>query len=119
MESNKINYVELPARDLEANKAFFNQTFGWTFVDFGPDYSAFCDSGLDGGFFRAEFCSRPQTGAALVVLYAEDLESTLARVESNGGTIEQTIFEFPGGRRFHFLDPCGNEWAVWSKPLED
>lgn len=115
MQSNQINYVELPSKDLEANKTFFNQCFGWTFEDYGPDYTAFSNSGLDGGFFRADFASRPQTGAALVVLYSDDLEATLEKVEQCGGTIEQSIFEFPGGRRFHFLDPCGNEWAVWSK----
>lgn len=114
MESNKINYVELPARDLEANKQFFKQAFDWSFVDYGADYTAFENAGLDGGFFRAEFASRPKHGAALVVLYCQDLEAALARVESAGGQIEQTIFEFPGGRRFHFLDPCGNEWAAWS-----
>ncbi|WP_067097355.1 VOC family protein [Marinomonas atlantica] len=115
MQSNHINYVELPAQHLEASKTFFEKVFDWVFEDFGPDYSAFSNSGLDGGFFRAEFASRPQSGAALVVLYSNDLAQTLARVESHGGTIEQPIFEFPGGRRFHFLDPSGNEWAVWSK----
>ncbi|WP_394183519.1 VOC family protein [Marinomonas posidonica] len=113
MQSTKINYVELPARDLELNKAFFRQAFGWDFEDYGQEYSAFKHAGLDGGFFQADFCSRPQTGAALVVLYSDDLESAVSHVEAAGGTIEQVIFEFPGGRRFHFLDPCGNEWAVW------
>lgn len=112
---NHINYVELPARDLAANKAFFSDCFDWQFVDYGPDYTAFSNSGLEGGFFRADFTSRPQSGAALVVLYSDELEETLAKVEQCGGAIEQPIFEFPGGRRFHFLDPCGNEWAVWSK----
>ncbi|WP_417553540.1 VOC family protein [Marinomonas fungiae] len=115
MQSNHINYVELPAKDLEANKTFFSQCFGWQFEDFGADYTAFSNSGLEGGFFRADFTSRPQSGAALVVLYSDALETTLANVERCGGSIEQPIFEFPGGRRFHFLDPCGNEWAVWSK----
>lgn len=115
MTPNKINYVELPARDLALNKAFFSQVFGWGFKDYGPEYTAFENAGLDGGFFQADFCSRPQTGAALVVLYSDDLEAILGDVKSAGGTIEQEIFEFPGGRRFHFLDPCGNEWAVWGK----
>lgn len=117
MQSNKINYVELPASDLEANKAFFEQAFGWSFVDYGKDYTAFSNAGLDGGFFRADLTSRPQTGAALVVIYCADLETSLTAVEESGGEIEQPIFEFPGGRRFHFLDPCGNEWAVWSDPV--
>lgn len=115
MKSNKINYVELPARDLVLNKAFFKQVFGWSFKDYGAEYTAFENAGLDGGFFQADFCSRPQTGAALIVLYSEDLETVLKKVQSSGGSIEQDIFEFPGGRRFHFLDPCGNEWAVWGE----
>jgi len=115
MTPNKINYVELPARDLALNKAFFSRVFGWGFKDYGPQYTAFENAGLDGGFFQANFCSRPQTGAALIVLFSDDLETTLNDVKSAGGTIEQEIFEFPGGRRFHFLDPCGNEWAVWGK----
>jgi predicted enzyme related to lactoylglutathione lyase len=115
MESNKINYVELPARDLALNKVFFSQVFGWGFKDYGPEYAAFENAGLDGGFFQADFCSRPQSGAALVILFSNDLEGALNRVTSAGGTIEQEIFEFPGGRRFHFLDPCGNEWAVWGE----
>lgn len=110
-----INYVELPAEQLEANKVFFTQVFGWSFQDYGPDYTAFSDSGLEGGFFRAPFKSRPKHGAALVVLYSETLEQTLDQVAEAGGVIEQPIYEFPGGRRFHFLDPSGNEWAVWSK----
>jgi hypothetical protein len=115
MESNKINYVELPARDLALNKAFFSQVFGWGFKDYGSEYAAFENAGLDGGFFQADFCSRPQSGAALVILFSNDLEGALNRVSLAGGTIEQEIFEFPGGRRFHFLDPCGNEWAVWGE----
>jgi predicted enzyme related to lactoylglutathione lyase len=115
MESNKINYVELPARDLALNKVFFSQVFGWGFKDYGPEYAAFENAGLDGGFFQADFCSRPQSGAALVILSSDDLEGALNRVTSAGGRIEQEIFEFPGGRRFHFLDPWGTEWAVWGE----
>lgn len=117
MTHHHINYVELPACDLAANKAFFSQCFGWQFEDYGNEYTAFSNAGLQGGFFHANFTSRPQTGAALIVLYSDQLEQTLACVEQAGGIIEQPIFEFPGGRRFHFLDPCGNEWAVWSEHL--
>lgn len=113
--SHKINYVELPARDLELNKKFFENVFGWEFVDYGDGYTAFFNAGVNGGFFKANYCSRPQRGAALIVLYSAHLEQTLLIVEQAGGVIEQPIFEFPGGRRFHFLDPCGNEWAVWSE----
>lgn len=110
----KINYVELPARDLGATRVFFNEVFGWMFTDYGPDYTAFSGAGLDGGFFKSELCSRTAEGAALVVLYSTDLEATLARVEEGGGRILRPIFAFPGGRRFHFSEPSGNEFAVWS-----
>ncbi len=110
----KINYVEFPARDLEASKAFFRQVFGWSFTDYGPDYSAFSNQGLDGGFFRSELNASTVTGSALIVFYSRDLEQTQAKVEQAGGGIVKPIFAFPGGRRFHFSDPSGNEFAVWS-----
>lgn len=110
----KINYIELPARDLVATKSFFTRVFGWNFTDYGPEYTAFNGAGLDGGFFQAELRSRTAEGGALVVLYSEDLEATMARVETGGGEILRPIFTFPGGRRFHFCEPSGNEFAVWS-----
>ena len=121
MSSNqKINYVEFPAKDISATKSFFIEVFGWSFEDFGPDYSAFSNAGLDGGFFRSDLASRANQGAALIVLYSEDLESTLDKVQRGGGEIVQAIFSFPGGRRFHFTEPSGNEFAVWSdKDLSD
>ncbi len=113
-EHEKINYVEFPAKDIEATKAFFAQAFGWTFVDYGPDYTAFAGQGLDGGFFRHDAASSTNHGAALIVFYSNDLEATQAKVEQAGGQIVKPIFAFPGGRRFHFADPSGNELAVWS-----
>ena len=113
-EHEKIDYVELPSADLERTKAFFAEVFGWRFDDYGPDYCAFADQGLDGGFYRAELYSTTLNGAALVVFYSEDLEATLARVEAAGGRVVKPVFDFPGGRRFHFCEPCGNEFAVWS-----
>jgi len=110
----KINYVEFPAANLAATKAFFKQVFGWTFEDFGPDYCAFAGQGLDGGFYRSELYSSTLYGAALIVFYSADLEATRAKIEAAGGRIEKPIFEFPGGRRFHFCEPSGNEFAVWS-----
>jgi len=110
----KINYIELPSSDLEKTKAFFTKAFGWEFVDYGEEYTAFTDEGLDGGFFRADQASSTSNGAALVIFYSEDLEKTQSTVESAGGKIVQDIFAFPGGRRFHFTEPCGNEFAVWS-----
>lgn len=115
-EHEKINYVELPARDLAKAKAFFTAAFGWEFEDFGPDYTAFSNQGLDGGFFRSDQCVSTQNGSALVVFYSDDIHSTLAKVEGAGGNVLQPIFDFPGGRRFHFADPNGNEYAVWSEP---
>lgn len=113
-EHEKINYVEFPARDIEAVKAFFTAAFGWAFVDYGPDYSSFSDEGLDGGFFRSDLCSSTSTGAALIVFYSNNLEGTQAKIEAAGGQIVRPPFSFPGGRRFHFVDPSGNEYAVWS-----
>ncbi len=112
----KLNYIEFPAADLEATKAFFETAFGWEFEDYGPDYTAFADEGLDGGFYRAEATSTTEAGGALVIFYSADLEETLAKVEAAGGRIIKPIFSFPGGRRFQFLEPSGNELAVWGDP---
>ena len=112
----KINYVEYPSRDLTETKRFFEQAFGWSFQDYGPDYAAFSDQGLDGGFFKSDLAARTETGSALVVLYSDNLEGTLNKVEAAGGKVVNPIFSFPGGRRFHFIEPGGNELAVWSEP---
>ena len=111
----KINYLEYPARDIEATKAFFTKAFGWEFVDYGPEYTAFSNQGTDGGFFKSEQASRTEAGAALTVLYSDALESTLDKVTDAGGVIIKPIFSFPGGRRFHFTEPSGNEFAVWGE----
>ena len=110
-----LNYVEFPARDLAATKAFFTAALGWSFVDYGPTYAAFSDQGLDGGFFQSDLASTTETGGALLVFYSADLEQTLASIQAAGGVINQPIFTFPGGRRFHFIEPSGNELAVWSE----
>ncbi len=112
---HQLDYVEFPACDLSATKAFFEAAFGWTFTDFGPDYSAFSKQGLDGGFFRAEQASTTESGGALLVIYSEDLEASLRAVQAAGGRIVKPIFDFPGGRRFQFLEPSGNELAVWAQ----
>lgn len=111
-----IDYIEFPAADLDAAKRFYAEVFGWKFEDYGPEYCAFSDGRLDGGFYKAALSSSTSAGSALVVLYAVDLDETLARVTRHGGTIVKPIFSFPGGRRFHFADPNGNELAVWSQP---
>lgn len=114
VEHEKINYVEFPSTDLEATKSFFSNCFGWQFTDFGSEYTAFSGGGLDGGFFQADLSSSTGHGAALIVLYSNALEATRDKVEQHGGTIVKPIFSFPGGRRFHFTEPSGNELAVWS-----
>lgn len=113
-EHEKIDYVEYPASTLEETKAFFSKAFGWSFQDYGPDYTAFADAGLQGGFFRSELRANTAEGSALIVIYSTDLEGTQAKIVDAGGTIIKDIFAFPGGRRFHFTEPSGNELAVWS-----
>lgn len=110
----KINYVEFPARDIQATKEFFTQAFGWSFQDFGPEYAAFSNQGIDGGFFQSKLHSSTGNGAALIVFYSQDLEATQDKIEKANGSIIKPIFAFPGGRRFHFAEPSGNEFAVWS-----
>jgi predicted enzyme related to lactoylglutathione lyase len=100
---------------MEGTKKFFTEAFGWEFIDYGPDYAAISGAGLDGGFYKSTLRATTEAGSALVVLYSANLESSLARVESAGGTIIKSIFSFPGGRRFQFTDPSGNEYAVWSE----
>ncbi|SHG95046.1 VOC family protein [Flagellimonas flava] len=111
MKNSHINYVEFKAKDLERTKQFYQNAFGWTFTDYGPTYIAFDNSGLEGGFEQAD---DPVVNGALVVLYHENLSQIQQRIEDEGGIISKPIFSFPGGSRFHFKDPTGNELAVWS-----
>lgn len=117
-EHEKLNYAEFPAKDLKATKRFFESAFGWEFIDYGPEYAAFSNQGLDGGFYKSNLKSIVDDGSALLVFFSEDLESTQEKVIRAGGKIVEPIFSFPGGRRFHFAEPSGNEFAVWSEPLE-
>lgn len=114
-ETGKINYIEMPARDIAATKEFFSKTFDWSFIDYGPDYTAIENAGIDGGFFKSDKNANTENGSVLVVLFSKELEQTLAKVKSSGGIIIRDIFSFPGGRRFHFADPSGNEFAVWAE----
>jgi predicted enzyme related to lactoylglutathione lyase len=104
-----ITYLEIPSTDVAASKQFYGSLFGWTFEDWGPEYAAFADAGLAGGFNAAP---EQRTNAILPVLETADLEATEKRVVAAGGTITLPIFSFPGGRRFHFTDPSGQELAV-------
>ena len=108
----RIDYVEFVTADVARAKSFYSTAFGWKFNDFGPEYAAFSDGRLSGGFAEGE----PRPGGALVILYADDLAATQRAVENAGGRIVTQPFEFPGGRRFHFTDPDGYELAVWSDP---
>ncbi len=113
-QHERLNYVEFAAADLESTKAFFSEVFAWQFEDFGPEYTAFHNAGLKGGFYKAEKNANSEQGSALLVFYSESLEQTQEKIKKAGGTILQAIFSFPGGRRFHFSEPSGNELAVWS-----
>lgn len=109
----RIDYVEFPTTDIARVKRFYHQVFGWKFTDYGPDYTSFEDGRLAGGFSN-ERKPAPESGP-LVVIYAQDLPAMETAVREAGGKITKPIFSFPGGRRFHFHDPSGNELAVWSE----
>ena len=108
----RIDYVEIPVTDLEKTREFFVALFGWEFTEYGPDYFSFDDGRLTGGIRRSEEPA-PASGV-LIVFFSEDLERDYERVKELGATISQEIFAFPGGRRFHFADPAGTEFAIWS-----
>jgi predicted enzyme related to lactoylglutathione lyase len=113
-QNEKLNYVEFPATNIPATKLFFEKAFGWSFEDFGPDYTAFTDKGIDGGFYKSDLTATSANGSALLVLLSNNLEISQSNVELAGGKITKPIFSFPGGRRFQFTEPSGNELAVWS-----
>ena len=115
----KIDYVEFPSKDIPAVKDFFEKAFGWSFTDYGPDYTSFSNEGLDGGFYKADLTATTAKGSALIVFFSNNLVETQIKVERAGGKIIREIFSFPGGRRFHFTDPGGNEYAVWSDKDSD
>lgn len=111
-----IDYIELPAPDLDAAKTFYTAAFGWEFNDYGPEYAGIRGSEPDGpeaGGLAAQGRDKP-----LILLYSTDLDATLRSVTAAGGEIVDGPYEFPGGRRFHFTDPSGNELAVWAHAPE-
>jgi len=112
---NTIDYIEMPSTNLAATKDFFTELFGWVFQDYGPDYAAFDDGRTTGGFFASGLTSSVAKGAPLVVFYAAELEKISKEVARLGGKITREIFEFPGGRRFHFEAPGAGEFAIWSE----
>ena len=107
----RIDYIELPATDVARTKRFYIDVFGWKFTDYGPDYTSFEDGRLTGGFRKAD---RAVPGGPLIVIFAMDLAAVEKSVTTAGGRIVKPVFDFPGGRRFHFTDPSGNELAVWT-----
>jgi predicted enzyme related to lactoylglutathione lyase len=114
-QTNKIFYIEFHASDLEKTKAFFENVFGWTFTDYGPDYTSFADGQIAGGFARSNKRSSQAAGGALTVIFNQRLEETLGkRRRPRRENRPRTIFSYPGGRRFHFTEPSGNELAVCS-----
>lgn len=108
----QIDNIEFAVTDIARSKAFYGAAFGWSFTDYGPQYCEFQDGRLTGGFTTTAPVN--SNGGALIILFADDLEDVLTRVEQAGGKILKPIFDFPGGRRFQFTDPDGYELAVWS-----
>lgn len=105
----KIDYIEFSSPDISASKGFFARAFGWSFNDYGPEYQELADAGIAGGIAAGALAP------PLVILKTDDLEAAQQRVTQAGAQITQQIFEFPGGRRFHFREPGGTEIAVWSE----
>jgi len=108
-----INYIEFTVTEMAACKRFYGAAFDWQFNDYGPDYAGIRKEGGEAGGLRLDSSVSP--GGPLVILYSRNLDETLARVRKAGGKIVKEPFTFPGGRRFHFQDPSGNELAVWSE----
>jgi predicted enzyme related to lactoylglutathione lyase len=108
---NQIDYLEVPASHIEKTKTFYQSVFGWEFTDYGPDYTSFHEGRMAGGFSK----ELPAGQVVLLVLYSSDLAGVQQKILAAGGRIVKDTFSFPGGRRFHFSDPNGNELAVWSE----
>ena len=109
---HKLDYIEIPATDLAAAKAFYGEAFGWSFQDWGDDYADILGAGVGGGLRKVDV--PPPRGGTLAIVYSDDLEASEKAVTAAGGRITER-HEFPGGRRFHFADPTGVELAVWTK----
>lgn len=113
-QHHEINYIEFAVRDMAQAQRFYEAAFGWTFNDYGPGYAGIRKSG-GGEVGGLRLTSEVETGGPLVILYSNDLDRSLAAVRAAGGEVTREPYEFPGGRRFHFSDPSGNELAVWSE----
>ena len=115
---HKLDYAEFHSRDLAKTKAFFEEAFDWKFTDYGDDYIAFAREGLEGGFFKSDARPDDIKGHPVLIFYSDTLEQSLQVVNDAGGVITDEIFSFPGGRRFHFTEPGGNEFAIWTETTE-
>ena len=112
---HNIHYIELPALSASDMKAFYGAAFGWTFTDYGPAYAAFHGAGIEGGFDESRDYVAPNKPGAFVILYSDDLEASEKAVVNAGGQICVPTYGFPGGKRFHFKDPSGNELGIWTE----
>ncbi len=111
MTTSPITYIEIPSRNLTASKTFFKQTFGWLYKDLNSDYCYITNVGIPCAFYRTNKITQ---AGVLLVLQVSQLETAQANVIAAGGQIIKPIFNFPGGHRFHFVDPSGNEFGVWA-----
>lgn len=116
-----IDYIEFPVDDVAAAKRFYGDAFGWSFTDYGPDYAGIqhpTETGAEVGGLNGSGVQGAPGEGPLVQLYSDDLEASVAAVERGGGAITVPPFAFPGGRRFHFTDPAGNELGIWTAVAE-
>lgn len=116
-QDKTINYIEFPLINASETKQFYGSVFGWEFQEWGPNYLSFSEAGIDGGF-NGEDKTPVQKPGVLVILFSDDLEKSLEAVKAAGAPITREIYNFPGGRRFHFTDPNGNELAIWAEVSE-
>lgn len=113
-QHEKINYIEFPVKSIHRAKKFYSEVFGWSFEEYDNEYVSFNDGVMKGGFYKSSEIVSTKQERVLVIFYSENLEATLDKIVKAGGEVVQEIFSFPGGRRFHFCDISGNEFAVWS-----
>ena len=113
-----IDYIELPVTDLAAAQEFYRAAFGWEFVSYGDGYAGIRTAaeapGDEAGGLRLSESGEIARGGSFVLMYSDDLDATLAAVAAAGGAVVDGPYAFPGGRRFHFTDPSGNELGVWA-----
>ncbi|WP_425954981.1 VOC family protein [Xylanimonas sp. McL0601] len=109
-----IDYIELGVTDMAATRAFYASAFGWRFTEYGPDYAGIVAPDGDGEVGGLNTERAPGRTGPLVLLYSEDLDATVSAVTAAGGQVVDGPYDFPGGRRFHFTDPSGNELGVWA-----